>query len=76
MHFSAELTQHVHHLAPGDVLVFHQNAKGYRRGQRIVWGRPPGQEKPGEPDAEAKTVRLLDAIQAGGSADLRELGVK
>jgi hypothetical protein len=40
--------------------------------QRIVWGRAPGQEKPGEPDAEAKTARLLDAIKSGADADLRE----
>lgn len=43
-----------------------------RPGQRIVWGRPPGQELPGEPGAEEKTARLLDTIQAGGDADLRK----
>jgi conjugative relaxase-like TrwC/TraI family protein len=26
---------------PGDVLVFHQNARGYRKGQRVVVGRAP-----------------------------------
>jgi hypothetical protein len=40
--------------------------------QRIVWGRAPGQEKPGEPGAEAKTARLLDAIKSGADADLRK----
>jgi hypothetical protein len=40
--------------------------------QRVVWGRAPGQEKPGEPDAEAKTARLLDAIKSGADADLHK----
>lgn len=43
-----------------------------RSGQRLVWGRPPGQERVGEPDAEAKLARLLDAIQSGRDADLRK----
>jgi hypothetical protein len=42
-----------------------------REGQSIVWGRAPGQERPGEPDADAKLARLL-AAQAGGDADLRK----
>jgi len=40
--------------------------------QRIVWGRAPGQEKSGEPNADAKTARLLDAIKSGADADLRK----
>ncbi len=37
---------------------------------RIAWGRPPGQEAPGEPDAEAKLARLLEAM--GSEIDLAE----
>jgi hypothetical protein len=36
--------------------------------RRIRWGRPPGEEKEGEPDAQAKLERLLGA--AGGDIDL------
>lgn len=43
-----------------------------RRGQqRIIWGRPPGQEKPGEPDAAAKVERLKKAGREG-EVDLRK----
>lgn len=40
--------------------------------QRIVWGKPPGQEAPGEPAVEAKVARLLELARTGGDADLRK----
>jgi hypothetical protein len=40
---------------------------------RVRWGRPPGQESHGEPDAAAKVLRLCNlAAEPGGLAD-REL---
>jgi hypothetical protein len=53
------------------------------QGVRVVWGRPPGQEAPGEPAAAAKLAALAACIREqgpldreGGPArlDLRELG--
>jgi hypothetical protein len=53
------------------------------QGVRVVWGRPPGQEAPGEPPAAAKLAALAACIREqgpldreGGPArlDLRELG--
>lgn len=41
-------------------------------GKRLLWGRPPGKERPGEPDAAAKAARLARALRAGEDADLRE----
>jgi hypothetical protein len=46
-------------------------------GARIRWGRPPGAERPGEPDAAAKVIRLRelagrDGGLAGGEYDLTE----
>jgi hypothetical protein len=37
---------------------------------RIVWGRPPGEEQPGEPDAQAKVERLRRA--KGAEIDLSQ----
>jgi hypothetical protein len=37
---------------------------------RIVWGRPPGEEGPDEPDAQAKLARLLGA--PAGDVDLTQ----
>ncbi len=47
-----------------------------RPGLRIVWGRPPGQEAPGETPAAVKVQRLLEYLNgrqtlAGGEYDLR-----
>lgn len=39
------------------------------QGVRLVWGRPPGQEAPGEPSAEAKLAALADCIREQGPLD-------
>jgi hypothetical protein len=43
-----------------------------RDGRRIIWGRPPGEERQGEPDAEEKLNRLVEAWRGGRDADLRK----
>jgi hypothetical protein len=39
------------------------------QGVRLVWGRPPGQESPGEPPAAAKLAALAACIREQGSWD-------
>jgi len=45
-------------VTPGDVLVFHQNAKGYRRGQRVVVATNP---KSAPPSAQAERFQVFHA---------------
>jgi hypothetical protein len=42
---------------------------------RLLWGSPPGQERPGEADAGLKLERLPEAKElAGRECDLRPAG--
>ena len=43
-----------------------------REGSWIVWGRPPGEERLGEPNAEEKVKRLVKARRDGLEVDLRK----
>jgi hypothetical protein len=48
-----------------------------RDGRRVVWGRPPGQELPDEPEAAVKVERLLATTTTaadGGVIDLSKAG--
>ncbi|MEZ6110223.1 MAG: hypothetical protein R3C99_04295 [Pirellulaceae bacterium] len=40
-----------------------------RRGVRLMWGRAPGHERPGEPSAAQKLAKLLEYVEQHGSLD-------
>jgi hypothetical protein len=69
----AALVQPLRETAPVERIVFEGEEYSFLvRGARFRWGRQPGREAPGEPDAASKLTRLRDLIGSEGTKSDRE----